>query len=253
MLLRKGRYRARLATTPGDVGRAQRLRHTAFKGRPGSDRDAFDADSRHVLVEDDATAALVACFRVRDYDGPDEIGRGYAAQFYALAGLRALKGPMLEMGRFCIRPGRADPDIVRVAWGALTQLVDARGVQFLFGCSSFPGAAPERHRDALALLSRRHLAPVSLRPGPRAARVFPFAHALARGAPDPRRGMRGMPPLLRSYLMMGGWVSDHAVIDLDLDTLHVFTGLEIAAIPERRRRLLRSVAAPGLDAEPAGG
>jgi putative hemolysin len=51
-----------------------------------------------------------------------------------------------------------------------------------------------------------------------------------------------MPPLLRTYLLMGGCVSDHAVIDGDLNTLHVFTGLEIAAIPPARARALRAVA-----------
>ncbi|MBA4351813.1 MAG: ornithine-acyl-ACP acyltransferase, partial [Rhodobacter sp.] len=35
------------------------------------------------------------------------------------------------------------------------------------------------------------------------------------------------------------WVSDHAVLDPDLDTLHVFTAVEIAAIPPVRARLLR--------------
>jgi L-ornithine Nalpha-acyltransferase len=51
-----------------------------------------------------------------------------------------------------------------------------------------------------------------------------------------------MPPLLKTYLMMGGWVSDHAVVDRDLGTMHVFTGVEISAIPPARKRLLRSVA-----------
>mgnify|MGYP006206379873 CR=1 FL=1 len=51
-----------------------------------------------------------------------------------------------------------------------------------------------------------------------------------------------MPPLLKTYLLMGGWVSDHAVVDRDLNTLHVFTGLEIRAIPEGRARALRMVA-----------
>ena len=54
--------------------------------------------------------------------------------------------------------------------------------------------------------------------------------------------MRHMPPLLRTYLGMGGWVSDHAVIDRDLDTLHVFTGVEVGAIPDRRKRALRALA-----------
>ena len=60
---------------------------------------------------------------------------------------------------------------------------------------------------------------------------------------DPRAAMAAMPPLLRSYLAMGGWVSDHAVVDAQLGTLHVFTGLEIRAIPPARARLLRAAGA----------
>ena len=72
--------------------------------------------------------------------------------------------------------------------------------------------------------------------------MFRFAQKLRRRKPDAKRAMSGMPPLLRTYLMMGGWVSDHAVVDRDLNTLHVFTGLEIGAIPPARKRLLRATA-----------
>jgi putative hemolysin len=57
-----------------------------------------------------------------------------------------------------------------------------------------------------------------------------------------RKAMPRLPPLLRTYLMMGGWVSDHAVVDSQMNTLHVFTGVEIARIPPARKRLLRAVA-----------
>jgi putative hemolysin len=50
--------------------------------------------------------------------------------------------------------------------------------------------------------------------------------------------MMKMPPLLRAYLSMGGWVSDHAVIDNKLNTLHVFTGLEVSKIPAAKKRFL---------------
>jgi len=39
-----------------------------------------------------------------------------------------------------------------------------------------------------------------------------------------------MPPLLKTYLAMGAWVSDHAVVDLNMKTLHLFTGMEISKI-----------------------
>jgi hypothetical protein len=50
-----------------------------------------------------------------------------------------------------------------------------------------------------------------------------------------------MPPLLRTYLLMGGWVSNHAVVDHQWNTMPVFTGVEIDAIPNTRKRLLRAV------------
>ena len=47
-------------------------------------------------------------------------------------------------------------------------------------------------------------------------------------------------PPSSSYLKLGGWVSDHVVIDHDLQTIHVFTGLEIKNIPDNRLRFLKS-------------
>ncbi|MEZ5687014.1 MAG: ornithine-acyl-ACP acyltransferase, partial [Paracoccaceae bacterium] len=49
-------------------------------------------------------------------------------------------------------------------------------------------------------------------------------------------------PLLRSYLTMGGMVSDHAVIDRDLGTVHVFTMLDTTRIPPARLQALRALA-----------
>jgi putative hemolysin len=78
-------------------------------------------------------------------------------------------------------------------------------------------------------------------PRVKAPSVFEFARKLAGVTPDMANAMKAMPPLLRSYLRMGGWVSDHAVVDRDLNTLHVFTGLEIGAIPSARARTLRTI------------
>ena len=72
--------------------------------------------------------------------------------------------------------------------------------------------------------------------------MFHFANTLKLFKPNLKAAQRRMPPLLRTYLLMGGWVSDHAVVDNDLNTLHVFTGMEIKGIPANRKRLLRAMA-----------
>jgi len=245
--LLRGRFQARLAEGAADLAAAQTLRHLAFRALRGigpaigRDADAFDAACLHVLVEDMRSGTLVCCFRLMPLEG-GQIGQSYSAQYYNLDALLAFDGPIMELGRFCIHPAWKDPDILRVAWGAMTQLVDARGVELLFGCSSFDGSEAERHAEALALLKDAHIAPKRWLPRVKAPDVFRFARALRGRKPDVKRAMLAMPPLLRTYLLMGGWVSDHAVVDRDLNTLHVFTGLEIRAIPPARARLLRAVA-----------
>lgn len=248
--LSKGRYAVRLAETAGDLRRAQQLRWLAFIGQRGGvaeagadvDADALDDECRHVLVEDTRSGTLVCTFRFLHLQGGDQIDRSYSAQYYNLARLRGFAGPMVEMGRFCIHPEWRDPNILRMAWAFMTAYVDANGVELLFGCSSFTGTEPAAYEDAFAMLKDRHLAPRRWLPRVKAPRVFRFARLLKTRQPDARRAMAGMPPLLRTYLMMGGWVSDHAVIDPHLNTLHVFTGLEIKSIPPARARLLRAVA-----------
>lgn len=244
LTLRKGRYSVRFDETRADIEAAQRLRYRAFiaGGDPmGREADGFDAVCRHILIEDRKSGALVCTFRFLDLAGGAEISRSYSAQFYELDGLSGYEGRMLEMGRFCIDPSLRDPDVLRVAWGAMTRYVDETGVDMLFGCSSFHGTEWRDHADALAMLKHRHLGPKRFLPRVKAPKVFKYAARLRR-KPDAKRAMLKMPPLLKTYLMMGGWVSDHAVVDNQLNTMHVFTGVEIKAIPPARKKLLRAVA-----------
>ena len=248
----KGRYAARLAEAASDIDRAQALRHLSFRARrglalsEGRDCDAFDAQCRHMLVEEVESGDLVGCYRLMPLANGLQIHRSYSAQFYDLTRLSAFSGPMVEMGRFCLHPERHDPDILRLAWGAMTRFVDLSGTQMMFGCSSFDGASGAGHAEALALLRARHLAPERWSPGVKARAILRFADVVAEHPADQpacrAQAMLQMPPLLRSYLAMAGWVSDHAVVDRDLDTLHVFTAVEVASIPAGRARALRALA-----------
>lgn len=245
-MLRKGRYEARLATDAADVIAAQRLRHLCFVANGGGvprasglDSDRFDARCQHMLIEEVLTGELVGCFRLLPMECGLDIGRSYAGQYYDLSALLAFPDPMVEVGRFCIRPGLNDADVLRVAWGALTRFVDEHRIGMMFGCSSFRGTDAARYAPVFDLLAGENVAPQRWNPKVLAPEVVRFA---ARPA-DRKAAMALMPPLLRTYLAMGGWVSDHAVVDRDLNTLHVFTGVEIASIPAARARALRLVAA----------
>jgi putative hemolysin len=238
-----------MAAGPEDVRAAQRLRFRCFiEGRgaalvgmraEGLEGDDLDTLCEHMLIEDRRSGDLVCCFRMLPLSNGSEIAKSYSARYYDLSALAAYPQPMVEMGRFCVHPDHRDPDVLRAAWGAMTRYVERHEVGLLFGCSSFHGTDADGYMDAFTLLAERHIAPKRWLPRVKAPKVFRFGKLPRLRRPDMKLAMRHMPPLLRTYLTMGGWVSDHAVVDHDLNTLHVFTGLEIDRVPANRVRLLR--------------
>lgn len=244
--LMRGRFHARLASGEEEIAASQKLRHLAFRSArglsspDGVDQDSFDAGSRHMLVlEEDE---IVASYRLNILSR-DEVLTCYTANHYDLRPLAAFPQPMVEMGRFCLHPERHDPDILRLAWAAMAMVVDDCKAGLMFGCSSFSGAEPSRHMAALAGLVP-HIGPDAWRPRPMGGeRVDLFG--LASLGPR-QQALQGTPALLRTYLGMGGWVSDHAVLDRELDTLHVFTAVEVAKIPAARASALRLIAAQSM-------
>ena len=245
----KGKYRVRLAKCEADLLATQRLRYLAFRDEQSStenlensDQDRFDPICDHVLVEDRHSGQLLCSFRMMSFSSGADIPSSYSAQFYDLTTLKYFRGPMVEIGRFCIHPQAQDPDLLRAAWAVITDFVDRNGVELLFGCSSFKGTDTLPYSDAFAVLRDKHVAPKRWLPKVKAPKVFDYvARAKAKG--DPKKAMRLMPPLLRTYLLMGGWVSDHVVVDGQMNTLHLFTGVEIKTIPPARKRLLRTLSA----------
>ncbi|SEW06502.1 ornithine-acyl[acyl carrier protein] N-acyltransferase [Cognatiyoonia koreensis] len=232
----KGRYGVRVAADAADLHACQTLRHRCFFGTDGVDADRFDPLCTHVMIAGDT--GLVGTFRVMHVPDAAALPRTYAAKAYDLEPLARFDQPMLEMGRFCIDPAAKDGDVLRLAWGALTQLVDAHGIGLLFGCSSFAGTDPAPYAAAFGLLASQYCGPATLRPARLAPEVVPLVADRQQGA------AAQLPPLLRTYLAMGGWVSDHAVIDRQMATLHVFTGLEIAKVPPQRAHALRALLDP---------
>lgn len=241
LTLSSRRYVARFARNPDEVAAAQALRYRAFfpaQGEgEGRDIDTFDAAAHHVLIWDQQDQALVACYRIQLYKGA-EVLHSYAGQFYDLAALTAFPGLSMELGRFCLHPARHEPDILRLAWAAMAHLVDQAGVRLLFGCSSFAGADPARHAMALGHLVNR-IGPACWRPGVKATHRVELATLAGTGAQA--QALAGTPALLRTYLGMGGWVSDHAVVDRHMNTVHVLTAVEIDKIPAPRARALRQI------------
>ncbi len=238
-VIKFGRYRARFASSQTDVLAAQSLRYRCFNlsNKDELDVDDFDTLCQHVLIENLETEKLICCYRVLSFDSGKNISSSYSSQFYDLKVIESFTGPMIEVGRFCIDPEVNDPSVVLTAWATLAQIVDQNQTELLFGCSSFEGIEKEKYLDSFALLRDRYMAPDHWLPKIKAAQVFRYSKDLIYKV-DKKKALLNMPPLLKTYLSMGAWVSDHAVVDLNMKTLHLFTGMEISKIPKSRKNFL---------------
>ena len=90
----------------------------------------------------------------------------------------------------------------------------------MFGCASLPGTDPAALALPLSYLYHYHLAPPALRP-----RALPERYVdmrmLERAAIDKRAALAQLPPLIKGYLRLGGFVGDGAVIDQQFNTTDV--------------------------------
>lgn len=239
--LQLGAFAANVASGDDQMEAVQRLRAIRFRGHGASgDLDRFDALSDHLMITVPPERAAIGVARLRILTMPEDILSCYSGQFYDLAELARSGRRLVEVGRICIDENHAqDVDVARVLLASLARITSDCSADMLIGCASFPGAEPARHRNALNYLFDRHPGPANIRPGRRPR----LTHILADGDHSPRPDdLRDVPALLRLYLGLGGWVSDHAICDHDLDTVHVFTAVEVASIPRARLRALRALA-----------
>lgn len=224
-------------------GAAAMARIAALRGQSfgQSQADPFDEQSTHLVVAGDGGAVMAACRLRLHADGPS-LTQGYTGQFYDLAGLAGIGLPLVELGRLCTAPGAGQALALRLLWAGIADLTGRWQARAIFGCASFPGADPGRHHVALAGLAARRGDE-----GGRGARAKVAADCRVALDSVPAAAQdAALPPLLRSYLSLGAWVGPDAVLDHDLNTLHVLTVLEIDRIPAPRRASLAAfVAAAG--------
>jgi hypothetical protein len=90
-------------------------------------------------------------------------------------------------------------------------------IGLMFGCASLPGTDLDANAAQLSYLAQHHMAPPELRPRALEGLYHPMER-LAPGTYDAKRAMLELPPLVKGYLRLGGFVGDGAVIDPQFNT-----------------------------------
>jgi putative hemolysin len=233
--LRAGNLGVRIAVTPAEIDAVQALRFRVFYAEMGAtpepaaaalkrDRDRFDTVAHHLIVVDHAIGAgpegVVGTYRLIQRPAAQRAGGFYSAGEYDIGPLLRFPGRVLELGRSCVDASHRSRAAMQLLWRGIAAYVFLHRIDLMFGCASLPGTDPDALAAELTYLYYNHLAPPALRPRALAGRYVNMRR-LDPASFDPRRVPAQLPPLIKGYLRLGGFVGDGAVIDYDFNTTDV--------------------------------
>lgn len=233
--LRQGALEVRLARSADEVDWSQALRYKVFYGemaaRPSDemavkqrDFDDFDAVADHLLVVDnsrgDGPESVVGTYRLIRREAAAAVGRFYSSDEYDISPLVAFPGPVLELGRSCVDANYRTRGLMQLLWRGIAAYVFEHDIGVMFGCASFPGADPAALAAPLSYLHHFHQAPADLRPRALPERYVDM-NLMPKEQIDARRVIGDLPPLIKGYLRLGGYIGDGAVVDHQFNTTDV--------------------------------
>lgn len=243
-------YRVKLAETAEEREGAQRLRYRVFVEEMGAvatdeqralrrEWDTFDPYFDHLILETVGAVAdpldrVVGVYRLMRSEVA-EAGPGfYGAAEYDLGPIVRSGRRSVELGRSCVaREHRGGPGM-HLLWNGLAAYVLEREIELLFGVASFPGTDVERIAEALSFLHHNHLAPPDLRARARAEH-FVEMNRIPAEAVDAARALKAIPPLIKAYVRLGGFVGEGAFVDRSFNTVDVCVIMDTARMTERYR------------------
>ena len=233
--LRASNLGVRLAVNQGELDAVQALRYQVFYEEMGAkadaatvasrrDSDEFDAIADHLLVVDhdlgEGASSVVGTYRLIREEAAQRFGRFYSVSEYDISALKRFAGRKLELGRSCTAAAYRNRAVMQLLWRGIAAYVFHYGIDLMFGCASLAGTDPDALADELTYLAAYHMAPEAIRP-----RALPGRYVEMRrepeGATDPKRAMLRLPPLIKGYLRLGGFVGDGAVIDEQFNTTDI--------------------------------
>jgi putative hemolysin len=245
--LRSGNLGLRLAESAAELDAAQALRFRVFYEEMGAvadaataaskrDADEFDAVADHLLVIDhdlgDGPEAVVGTYRLIRRPGAAKLGRFYSESEYDVSLLAGFPGEVLELGRSCVAGPYRTRGTLQLLWRGIAAFVFRHRIELMFGCASLPGTDLDALAPQLSYLHANHLAPPALR-----ARALPQRFVAMDRLPieqiDVKAALVALPPLVKGYLRLGGFVGDGAVIDRQFNTTDVCVVVKTDLITEK--------------------
>ncbi len=245
--LTTGSLEIRVTTGADDIAASQALRYRVFyeemSAKPTEamlavkrDFDDFDAVADHLQVVDhdlgDGPESVVGTYRLMRRVAADRIGQFYSVDEYDIAPIANLPGEVLELGRSCVDEPYRNRRVMDLLWRGIAAYVFHYDIELMFGCASFQGVDVNELALPLSYLHHYHLAPESLR-----AMALPHRYhsmnLMEKESINPKQALASIPPLIKGYLRLGGFVGDGAVIDPQFNTVDICVIVKTDLVTDR--------------------
>jgi putative hemolysin len=163
---------------------------------------------------------VVGTYRLIRTQAAARAGGFYSADEYELGPVLAFPGQVIELGRSCVDAAYRKSAVMQLLWRGIAAYVFRHRIGLMFGCASLHGTDPDALAAELTYLHAHHLAPPELRMRAVASRYVEMRRT-DPAAISPLRALAALPPLIKGYLRLGGFVGDGAVIDSQFNTIDV--------------------------------
>lgn len=229
--LREGRYLLRFARTALDLDAVLKLRFEVFNLELGEglsssfrtqrDRDEFDAQCHHLMVEDTEAGNVVGTYRLQTNEMAAAGNGFYSAGEFDLMHLPndvALNS--IELGRACIASVHRHSSVLFLMWRGIAAYTLQQRKRYLFGCCSLTS---QNAREGWDVMKQLQLGGhVHQEWG-----VLPqLGFVCDSEAADAFCGEARIPKLFRSYLRFGAKVCSPPTMDRQFKTIDYFVLLD---------------------------
>ncbi len=242
-----GSMEVRLAVDAEEIDASQALRYRVFyeerAAQPVGDMaarqrdfDRFDPIADHLLVLDHGRGsggdAVVGTYRLIRRSRAEAHGGFYTADEYDISRFLAFPGKTMELGRSCVDAAYRNRPTMQLLWKGIAAYVFRHDITLMFGCASLPGTDVDALADQVSYLYHAHLAPPHLRV--RALdHLYVEMNRVAIETIDAKRCLASLPPLIKGYLRLGGYVGDGAVVDRQFNTTDVCVIVQTDAVTDK--------------------
>lgn len=231
-----GNLEIRMAERKEEIEAVQALRYRIFyvemSAKPTADMykkerdfDDFDDFCDHLLILDHRLGdkpeeSIVGTYRLLRRSAVPQDKSFYSSGEYNISNLLHQPGELLELGRSCVDAAYRTRPTMYLLWSGIAAYVFYYDIQLMFGCASIPEVDVQVLSLPLSYLYFYHLAPDYLRTTALQDRHIEMRR-MEKHLIEPKQALATLPPLIKGYLRLGGFVGDGAVFDPQFHTTDV--------------------------------